>query len=89
LKGEQGEGKPGPKGANKSKGQKSQEPLKPKAFFSLLERIDYTCSRVRPSADIIALASPEGENGAEVDQEKVALLEATIQHCQNLLIELK
>ena len=88
LGGEQGEGKSGPKGANKSKGQKSQEPLKAKAFFSTLERMDFTCKRVRSVADIIAYAAPESEEGVTIDAEKVKTIKAVIIHLNNLLKEL-
>lgn len=86
AKGAQGEGKSGPKkGANKSKGQKSQEPMKGKKFFSVLELVNYTLERVRAKADVIAYVIPETKEGSKVDGEKIEVIEETIENLQQLI----
>jgi hypothetical protein len=90
LKGQQGEGQGGRKaGAIKSEAHKTLEPLKPKAFFAMLDKIVYTCERKRAVAEIVAFASPEGEEGVEIDQEKVALLGEVETYLKAIRQELK
>ena len=70
LKGKQGEGKSGPKkGATASAAHKSLEPLKPKAILSAFERLDYTFSRVAPTAKFIEFLTP-AEEGKPVTLDK-------------------
>lgn len=89
LKGEQGEGKSGPKaGANKSKAHQDVEGLKPKAFFSHLEKVLATTNHTQKCADVIAYAMPETEEGPKVDKDKVKLLKAVIKDLQELLKEI-
>lgn len=88
LKDEQGEGKSGPKGANKSKAHKSQEPLKAKAFFNALERICETCESKIAVADILAFAQPETDKGPKVDKEMLQSLKATIANLTAMAKEL-
>lgn len=78
LKGTQGEGKSGPKsGAKKSVAHKSLEPLKAKVFLSLLEKINYTLERVRPTAEIVAYVTPEGTDGVVLNTEHRDTIRAT------------
>lgn len=89
LKGKQGEGKSGPKaGANKSKAHQDVNPLKPKAFFSHLEKLLVTTNHKQSYADVIAYAMPETEEGPKVDKEKVKLLKETIKELQGVLSEI-
>ncbi len=90
LKGKQGEGKSGRKGgANASASHKTLEPLKPKPFFALLDRVEFTLARVRPTADIIAYCSPEVEDkGPDVDKEKVKKLQTVVKYLNGILSEL-
>lgn len=79
LKGKQGEGKSGRKGgANASAAHKTLEPLKPKQFFALLDRLEFTLNRVRPVADIVAYCSPESEDGVKIDQDKKKKLASVV-----------
>ena len=90
LKDKQGEGKSGRKGgAIASAAHKTLEPLKPKQFFALLDRIDMTLNRVKATADIIAYASPEIEGkGAVVDKDKRKRLESLVKLLNGVLAEL-
>ena len=63
-------------------------PLKPKQFFTALEKIDFTLSRVRPTADIIAFVSPESEAGPQVDEDKVAEIKNVVKLLSAVLKEL-
>lgn len=89
LKDQQGEGPSGrKKGANERKDTKKPEPLKPKPFFVSLERVVFTLSRVRPTADIAAYMTPEGDKGPIVDKEKMAVLKESINLLKALYDEL-
>lgn len=84
-----GEGKPGRKtGAAKNQAHKTQEPLKPKAIMSMLDRLDYTFARVRPTAEFVAHLSPETEKGPQVDKDMVSLINKVVKHFQNVIKEL-
>ena len=87
LKGEQGEGKSGPKGPNKSAAHGSAEPMKPKAFITALEKMDFTFQRVRQTKDIIEYFSPSTTDEPEgtLDTEKFVLLEKVRNHLTQLL----
>ena len=83
LKDQQGEGPSGRKaGANARKEEKKPEAYTPKAFFAVLDKIEFTLSRVRPTAEIVAYASPEvernGQSESEVDQDKVDSLQSVM-----------
>lgn len=89
LKGKQGEGKSGRKGgANASAAHKTLEPLKPKSFFAMVDRLEFTLNRVRPTADIIAYCSPETEDGVSIDKDKKKKLEAIVKLLQGVIGEL-
>lgn len=89
LKGKQGEGKSGRKGgANASASHKTLEPLKPKSFFSSLDRLEFTLSRVRPVADIITFCAPQVEDGVTLDKEKKKKLESVMKLLQGVLVEI-
>ena len=89
LKGKQGEGKSGRKGgANASAAHKTLDALKPKPFFAMLDRLEFTLNRVRPTADIIAYCTPETDNGVQVDKEKKKKLDAVIKLLQGVVAEL-
>lgn len=85
AKNDQGEGKPGRKGgANASKGQGTQAPLKAKAFFTMLERLNKELTRKRPDvkAEILAYMSPctdENEDG-ELDEDLFKSLKSVHAH---------
>lgn len=86
VKGTQGEGKSGPKGANKSKAHADTEGLKPKAFFTALEKINRTFELNRAIAKVIedmievTKESPDGT----VDAEKLSIVDETIENLVNL-----
>lgn len=93
LRDEQGEGRSGRKtGAQKRKEEKKPEPLKPKSFFTALDRIIFTLSRVRPTADIVAFASPEeevnGKSQTVVDEGKREQIQDTLKLLNAILKEL-
>jgi len=90
LKDKQGEGKSGRKGgAIASAAHKTLEPLKPKQFFALLDRINTTLNRVKATADIIAYASPEVEGkGVVVDKDKRKRIESVAKLLNAVLGEL-
>lgn len=93
LKGEQGEGKSGPKGgATKSSAHQSKDPMKANALYKTIVKLNREFVRKRP-AQIVELAgylSPitEGHEEGEVDKERVAEVSALIEHlvaCLKLL----
>jgi Mor family transcriptional regulator len=87
LKGEHTSEKPGRKtGANGSKGQKSQEAMSPRAFFNMLEKIDFTFQRKRATADIVTAFSPATKDNpdGEPDKEKYDLLATCFNHFKEL-----
>lgn len=88
VKDKQGEGKSGPKGANASKGHKSQESLKGKAFVSLMERLDFTFKKARPVAELIDYLNPEGEDGNVLNVDALKTIKAVKSHLEGLIKEL-
>lgn len=89
VKGQQGEGKSGPKGANASKGHKSQQPLKGKAFVSLMQRLDFTFKKARPVIELIDYLNPEGEEGNVLNVDAVKTIKAVKSHLDSLIKELR
>jgi hypothetical protein len=87
LKGEQGEGKAGRKTGAKAVKQQANEPLKPKAFIAVLERILFTFGKKRAMADIIDHFVPETEKGPELDAAKYAVLKEVQEGLQALAKE--
>jgi hypothetical protein len=86
LKGQQREGRGGVQtGSKRSAAHKSLEPMKPKAFFTALERINYTLERVRATAEIVAAVTPESEEGVNVDTDKRDAIQGTIKFLNSLV----
>jgi len=95
LKGAQGEGKSGPKGkgANKSKGQKTQEPRKSAAIFKIIENLNIEFLRKRPNqlAELGAYLSPSTEKfpDGELDQDKFQEIQLLHNYLSVMIKELK
>lgn len=90
IKDQQGEGKPGRKtGTKKNAQHKDLELMKPKAIMSSIERLHLTLTKARPAADFIAFCQPEGEDGAELDQEKFDTIQELTKLFQAIIKELK
>lgn len=93
LKGEQGEGKSGPKtGTTKSDAHKTKDPMKPSAIYKTIVKLNNEFIRKRPSqgTELAGYLSPisEGHEEGELDKERLAEVEALIEHliaCVNLL----
>lgn len=86
LKGEQGEGKSGPKGANKSAGQGTQDPMKASALLKSIARLNTEFLRKRPNqyvelAGYLSPVTKDHEDG-ELDKERFAEVEALIAHLE-------
>lgn len=79
VKGSQGEGKSGPKGANKSAGQKTAEPKKPKALLTMMQKLNTEFARKRPNtiADFCAYLTPatDTETEGELDEELFSVVD--------------
>ncbi len=94
LKDMQGEGKSGRKGgANSSKGQKSQTPLKPSGVQRMIERLNQEFERKRPNvlADYGAYLSPASEKhpDGELDADKFEEVTTLQAYLTGLIKELK
>lgn len=90
IKGKQGEGKSGPKGANVSKAHKDQKPMKGKAFLSTLERIGGTLKKASDIAAILEYLNPMGEDETFVlNKSGLKTIKFVHQSLENLLEELE
>lgn len=93
LRGEQGEGKSGPKGANKSASHKTLEPKSASALYRMITTFNTEFMRKRPDQHIqlAAYLSPNTEEqpDGEVDKEKLSEVVALIEHLDAIVKLLK
>lgn len=89
IKGAQGEGKSGPKGANNNKAHSTQKPLKGKSFLTALERVQASFKTARQVNELIDYLNPQGEEGTVLNKQGFKLLESVADNLQNLIEELK
>lgn len=86
VRGQQGEGKSGPKGASKSKAHATNEGLKPKAFFGALEKINRTFELKRATAAVVEhmIVVSEQKPDGEPDDDMLSAINLTIENLTNL-----
>ena len=90
IKGDQGEGKPGPKGASKSTGQKTAEPKKASGLYKLMTTLNEEFQRKRPNqlVEMRAYLTPSTKEhpDGEVDKERCATI-AELTHYLTILLK--